>query len=47
MWPIHPQKKLWAQGQIIFSDRTFLFPVPCSKPAAILFLSTISVDFLK
>lgn len=46
MWPIHPQKELWAQGQI-FSDRTFLFPVSCSKPAAILFLSTISVDFLK
>ena len=46
MWPIHPQKELRAQGQI-FSDRTFLFPVSCSKPAAILFLSTISVDFLK
>lgn len=42
-----PSEEVWAQGQIIFSDRTFLLPVPCSKPAAILFLSTISVDFLK
>ena len=48
--PFHPYYSVhdvWAQGQIIFSDRTFLFPVSCSKPAAILFLSTISVDFLK